>query len=78
MCLKSLAWGGGAWRLPSRVFLAASAAGGWDTVADGYDARFRHQVPGGSQLPLVFTDYVPITAAMTLCRPQLNNASRPQ
>ena len=29
-----LAWGGEVWRLPSRVYLFASATGGWGSIVD--------------------------------------------
>ena len=61
-----LARGGEVWRFAVRVFLSASATGGWGTVVGGYDAGAGHQVPGGSQRPLVLTEYGPITTAVTL------------
>ncbi|CAL2056139.1 hypothetical protein GCM10009566_16410 [Streptomyces murinus] len=52
--------------MPSRVVLSASATGGWGSAVGGYDARVRRQVPGGPQPPLAFSEYVPITTAVTL------------
>ena len=61
-----MAWGGDAWRFTVPLLLAASTTGGWGSAVGGYDARLRCQVPGGPQPPLAFTEYVPITAVVTL------------
>ncbi|GHI06508.1 hypothetical protein Scel_48290 [Streptomyces cellostaticus] len=66
--------------MPSRVFLFASATGGWGSAVGGYDARVRRQVPGGPQPPLAFSEYVPITTAVTLrgARPVDRNQPIPE
>ncbi|GGV01656.1 hypothetical protein GCM10010260_42730 [Streptomyces filipinensis] len=72
--------GGEVWRFAVARGSLRLRQGGWGSAVGGYDARVRRQVPGGPQPPLAFSEYVPITTAVTLrgARPVDRNEPLPE